>query len=292
MWNSIIKSFEAYVSLFIEKLPLILIGLFFLVISIIVGRILKNQIRRHLKSRIADVLLLNFITRTVFLVMVTLGIIIFLNQLGLGKAAGGLLAGAGVSALILGFAFKDIGENFIAGIFLAFSRPFNIGDVIETQDMIGTAKALDFRNTHIRTFDGKDVYMPNALVFKNPLINYTKDGLLRHEFVIGLDYGDNIPEAIGLITTVMQNNMQLGKGPGLDPFVMIDGYGTSTINLKVFYWTNNQAFNGAIHVLKNKVMNDVVDVLLNNKFNMPADIVELKIYQEGNPIPLAVKNIN
>ena len=63
--------------------------------------------------------------------LVIFGLLLFLGIVGLGKAASGLLAGAGVSAFIIGFAFKDIGENFLAGIIMAFDRPFRIGDVVE-----------------------------------------------------------------------------------------------------------------------------------------------------------------
>jgi small conductance mechanosensitive channel len=66
----------------------------------------------------------------------------FLNKIGLGDAVAGLLAGAGVTAIIVGFAFKDIGENLLAGIMLAFNRPFNIGNVVEIDGFVGTVKAL------------------------------------------------------------------------------------------------------------------------------------------------------
>tara|TARA_B110000046_G_scaffold47958_1_gene53064 strand:+ start:43216 stop:43455 length:240 start_codon:yes stop_codon:yes gene_type:complete len=68
------------------------------------------------------------------------------------------LAGAGVTAILLGFAFKDIGENLLAGIMLAFNRPFTIGNVIELDGFLVTGKALQLRSTHLRTFDGRDIY--------------------------------------------------------------------------------------------------------------------------------------
>jgi small conductance mechanosensitive channel len=60
------------------------------------------------------------------------GFIIFLNLIGYSTLAASLVAGGGLTAVMLGFAFKDIGENFIAGFFLAYSRPFNTNDVIES----------------------------------------------------------------------------------------------------------------------------------------------------------------
>lgn len=220
-----------------------------------------------------------------------IGIVIFFNQIGLGSAAGGLLAGAGVSALILGFAFKDIGENFIAGFFLAFSRPFSIGDIIEVNGLMGNVKAMSFRNSHIRTFDGRDIFIPNSMMIKNPLINYTKDGLMRHDFVVGIDYGDDVAEASKVIMETMKVTKNIVQDKDqLEPFVIIDQFGTSTINLRIFFWINTYDFLGSTTVLKSTVMQSVVRQLLKEGFTLPADIVELKIYQEGQPIPLSIKN--
>ncbi|MEJ2006305.1 MAG: mechanosensitive ion channel [Cyclobacteriaceae bacterium] len=245
--------------------------------------------RKRLTHYSDDMLLVNFVSRAISLVFLLFAVYIFLNRVGLGDAAGGILAGAGVSALILGFAFKDIGENFIAGFFLAFSRPFGIGDIIEVLGNSGTVKSMDFRNTHIRTFTGRDIFLPNALIIKNPLINYTRDGLLRHDFLIGLDYDDDISAAITAIMEELQENKNIVHDGDLSPFVVIQEFSTSTINLKIHFWINTHDFLGSMTVLKSKIMAKVYFRLKKDGFYMPADIVELKIYQEGNPIPLIIK---
>jgi small-conductance mechanosensitive channel len=230
----------------------------------------------------------NFIGRAVFLIFLIIGIVIFLNQIGLGKAAGGLLAGAGVSAIVIGFAFKDIGENFLAGFFLAFSRPFSIGDVIEIEVVKGVVKALNFRNTHIRTFDGKDVFMPNAILIKNPLANYTRDGLLRYDFLVGLDYNDDIAKAGKVIMNSLLSESRIEHAGELAPFIMLDKFGTSTIDIRIFYWVSSVGFNGPIAFLQTTVMNNVLVELVEAGFTLPADIIELKTYQEGKPIPVSL----
>ena len=81
-----------------------------------------------------------------------------MQTMGLNGVAKGLLAGAGLSAFIFGFAFKDIAENFLGGLILAFNRPFSLNDTIQIRDFTGHVKALNFRTTHIKTFDEKDVF--------------------------------------------------------------------------------------------------------------------------------------
>jgi len=283
-------AFQNFLDSIIQNSPDILIGTVLLVVFILIGYVLRAFTRKRLLHRVQDRLLVNFIGRAIFLIFLIIGVVIFLNQLGLGKAAGGLLAGAGVSAIVIGFAFKDIGENFLAGFFLAFSRPFSIGDVVEIENVKGVVKALNFRNTHIRTFNGKDVFMPNAMLIKNPLHNYTRDGLLRYDFVIGLDYGDNIAEAGRVIMNTLTSESRIEHSGELEPFILLDKYGTSTINIRIFYWVLSIGFNGPIASLQTEVMNKVVVDLVAAGFTLPADIIELKIYQEGKPIPVSVKS--
>ncbi len=293
MWQEFISSFEEFRNSTIEKSPQIAVGLILLVLFILLGRFLRSVTKKRLARRIEDRLLVNFAGRMIFLVFLIIGITIFLNQIGLGKTASGLLAGAGVSAIILGFAFKDIGENFLAGFFLAFSRPFGTGDYIEVEGLTGIVKALNFRNTHIRTFEGKDIFIPNAMLIKNPLINYTRDGLLRYDFVLGIDYGNDIMEARRLIIKSLQADQRIEQNGDLEPFLLLEEFGTSTVNLRVFYWVNSYNFTGHIALLKTEVMNSILLNLTQNGFSLPADIIELKIYQEGKPIPVQLtKNQN
>ncbi len=290
--NQFVKAYNHYTEILIDRAPEILVGIAVLLFFIFIGYILNKTVKNRLINRVNDLLLVNFIARITALIFIIIGILICLNIWGLGNAAGGLLAGAGVSAIVIGFAFKDIGENFLAGFFLAFSRPFSIGDIIEVEDLKGTVKALSFRNTHIRTFDGRDIYIPNSMLIKSPLINFTKDGLIRHDFVIGLDYSDNIPEAIRTILSTMENIENIVHEKDLAAFVTINEFSTSTINLKIYFWTNSFNFTGSTLVLKSKVMQQVVKVLADKGFSMPADIVELKIYQEGQPIPIKLNDFN
>jgi small-conductance mechanosensitive channel len=286
MWQEFIKSFEEFQNSIIDQSPEIAVGILMLIVFTFLGVFLRSVTQKRLARRVEDRLLVNFVGRMIFLVFLIGGITIFLNQIGLGKTASGLLAGAGVSAIILGFAFKDIGENFLAGFFLAFSRPFGTGDYIEVEGLTGIVKALNFRNTHIRTFEGKDIFIPNAMLIKNPLINYTRDGLLRHDFVIGIDYGNDILEARRLILKSIQADQRIEQGNDLEPFMLLEEFGTSTVNIRVFYWINSYNFTGQIARLKTEVMNSILLNLTKNGFSLPADIVELKIYQEGKPIPV------
>lgn len=292
MQEKFISTFQSYWESFLEKTPEITLAFVLLLFFIFLGVFIRRVIENRLKKKVQDGLLLVFIGRAVLLIFSTIGIVVFLKQVGLGTAAGGLLAGAGVSALILGFAFKDIGENFLSGFFLAFSRPFKSGDIIEINSLLGRVKEMTLRNTHIRTFDGRDIYVPNAMLIKNPLTNYTKDGLMRHDFVIGIDYGEDVAQVNKSVLETLYSLPNIVQKDDLKPFVIINDFGTSTINMKVFFWINTFDFLGSLTVLKSSVLQAVVNKLMKEGVNLPADIVELKIYQDGQPIPINIKNVS
>lgn len=282
------SQFSAYGENFLSQLPIILIGLVLFFILFLIGRLFKKLFLNRFSKRIHDKLLSNFLGNLIYWFFIVIGFSLFLTQIGLEKAVTGLLAGAGVTAIILGFAFKDIGENLLSGIMMAFSRPFNIGDVIEINGYNGTVKNLNLRNTHLRTFNGRDIYIPNSNMIKNPLVNFTQDGLLRHEFIIGIGYNEAIPQVIGVIDEVLSEVKGVVQSKSLKPFVTVSDFATSTINLKTHFWINSKDFIGSTVILRSEVMRLVIAKLMEHKFDMPADILELKIYQEDKAIPIKI----
>ncbi|MGB3618708.1 MAG: mechanosensitive ion channel family protein [Catalinimonas sp.] len=285
------ESFEAFFDNAIRHLPDVMVGLVFMLLFVGLGALFRWVFRRRVAARAEDPLLANFIGQIIFIAFTLIGAVTFLNQVNLTGAAGGLLAGAGVTAIVLGFAFRDIGENFLSGFFLAFGRPFGVGDIIEVEGHVGKVKALSLRNTRIRSFDGRDIFLPNSYLIKNPLINYTKDGLMRHDFVVGIDYGDDIAAATRLVLEELGSIDNIEHRESLQPLVVVDTFSTSTVNLRVHFWINTYDILISALKLKSEVMRRVFLALTHAGFTMPADIVELKIYQEGSPIPVAVRDL-
>jgi small conductance mechanosensitive channel len=267
-------------------LPKIVLAIGVLIIAFIVARRVKKIVQNRTSKRLDDPLLAKFISKVFQWTIIVLGIAIAMQIVELGGIARGLLTSAGITGIVLGFAFRDIGENFLAGVLLAFSRPFNVGDTVQSDSIKGVVKTLDLRNTHIRSFDGKDIYIPNAMILKNPLLNYTKDGLLRFDFVVGIDQGDDANQARALIAKNLENMDGVLKEPA--PFVTVEELATSTVNLRVYYWVNLFEYKESNLELKTNIINQTKETLMDKGFSLPADIQELKIYKEENPIPLKV----
>ena len=163
-----------------------------------------------------------------------IGLLFALSVMGFGGVAASMLATGGIVAIVLGFAFKEIGENFLAGFFLTFSRPFEIGDLIETGEFTGTVKSIDLRNIHLRTFDASDLFVPSAQIYRDPLINYTRDGLRRPAFKIGVSFADDPQEILAMLEQACGSVPDVLKQP--ESFVTISEFDASYIVYKVFFY--------------------------------------------------------
>jgi small-conductance mechanosensitive channel len=233
-----------------------------------------------------------FLGKTIKIIALIIAIMLALRAAGLGGIATAILTAAGASAIIFGFAFKDIGENFIAGVILAFNRPFNVHDTVEIGENIGKVKTLEFRYTKLKTFDGKDVYIPNSDVLTKPVTNYTEDGFFRWSFVIGIAYEDNIEGAKKTVMEALRKQPNVIEDEEHQNFVIEDELATSTVNLKVFFWVDTFDFRRMALITKGNVVRTVKEALEDNGYYMPADIQEIKIYGGNKDVDLPIRLSN
>jgi len=285
--QKILESFQQYWQRFLDLVPGILIGLIVIILGSIISRWLAQVFRRRVTQRMADPLLSGFIAKILRFVLMLLAILLAFHIMGLTAIAGGLLAGAGVGAIIIGFAFQDIGSNFLSGIILAFNRPFSIGDTIEIGSTIGKVKGLNLRNTHVKTFDGKDVFIPNSNIIKQEVVNFTRDGLLRMDFVIGIDYDVDMEKAREVIYPTVYSHPRILKSDTNKPLVQIEQFATSTVNLRTFFWLETFDYKRSPLEIRSEIMGLVLKAMIDNQIALPADIVELKHYKgKGFPIKM------
>ncbi|WP_121666392.1 mechanosensitive ion channel family protein [Mesonia aquimarina] len=287
--ETISEALENYYHNFLEILPKIALAIFIIVAGILIAKSITNFYKRKFLNRAQDPLMTRFLAQAIKIILILIAITIALQVAGLSGIATGILTAAGGAAIILGFAFQDIGKNFLAGIILAFNRPFSINDTIKIDTLFGKVKALNFRYTHIKTTDGRDIYVPNSDVLTKPVENYTADGFYRVDFVIGIGYEDNIQAAKSHINEILRNEPDIVHDDTHENFVIEDELAASTVNLKVFFWVNTIDYRVASRVLRGLIIRKVKEELAANGFNLPADITELKLYGTEEDIPLKVR---
>ena len=284
--ETIRESFIGFYNSIIEQLPGIAVGLVFIILGVLLGTWIGNFAKRKISARTKDPLMSKFLGKAIRFTFIIIAIMAGLRAAGLGGVATGILTAAGASAVVLGFAFKDIGENFIAGIILAFNRPFDVNDTVEIGDNFGKVQALEFRYTKLKTFDGKDVYIPNSDVLTEPVTNYTEDGFFRWSFIIGIAYEDNIDGAKQTVMEALRKEPNVIEDAEHENFVIEDELATSTVNLKVFFWVDTKDFRRMALITKGNVVRAVKEALEDHGYYMPADIQEIKLYGGEKEFPV------
>ncbi len=270
IWESLLDNYNELVIF----LPKLVIGVLIIISLWFIGNRSKRLIKNRLTNRIDDPLLASFLAQISKVFFVVLGLLLFLKTIGLGGAATSILATAGVSAFIIGFAFRDIGENFLAGIVLAFNRPFKVGDVIETVGIVGKVQGLSLREIHVKTFDGKDVYIPNGQILKNPLFNYTIDGFRRFDFNIGVDYFTDLPKACEIILQQMHQIDGILKETKA-PDVTVSNFGEHKLYITVYFWINTFDPEVSVFLIQREAMNKCILALTKAGIKIPRNMFEI-----------------
>ena len=142
----------------------------------------------------------------------------------------------GVSGVAVGFAFRDILQNFLAGILILITEPFVINDQIVFKDFEGTVEHIQTRATTIKTYDGRRIVIPNAELFTNSVTVNTAFDRRRLEYDIGIGYGDDIAEAKRIILDVLRNTQDVLQDP--PPEALVVKLAGSTIDIRARWWIN------------------------------------------------------
>ena len=121
---------------------------------------------------------------------------------------GDLISGLGVSSVAIGFAFKDILQNWLAGVLILIRQPFEVKDQIEVNGFEGTVERIETRATIIKTYDGQRVVVPNSDIYTNSIIVKTAHEKRRSQYDVGIGYGDNLREACEVLKKSLERSCQ------------------------------------------------------------------------------------
>jgi small conductance mechanosensitive channel len=224
----------------VRALPLIIFSLFILVVGLVLARLAAAVTRRSLRRRNINPLLLGVIGRGVGLIVFVLSLYIVFQVAGLTSVATTVLGGTGLVGLILGIAFRDITENFLASIFLSVQSPFRTGDVVQIAGVTGVVQALTTRATVLMSFEGNHVQIPNATVYKSIIQNYTSNPNQRIDFAIGIGFDDDVSAAQEVAFKVLGEHPAVLKDP--EPSVLVESLGSATVNLRVYFWVDGSQY--------------------------------------------------
>lgn len=259
--------------------PLIGVGLVVLVLSFFLASFAQRMVGPIIGRSTDSDLLRGVLRKVVYIAVLILGIYIALRISGLTRVAITVVSGTGILGLILGFAFRDIAENFLASLLLSIQRPFRLGDVIEVDSHTGVVRKVTSRGTLLIDFDGNHIQIANATVYKSTIRNFTANPKQRLTFTVGVGYDDDVARAQELLRQMLYEHSAVLDDP--KPLVLVEELGASTINLRAYYWID-----GTEHsMLKvgSSTMRLAKAVLTKEGISMPDESREV-IFPQGVPV--------
>ncbi|PRO68715.1 mechanosensitive ion channel family protein [Alteromonas gracilis] len=268
---------------FVYRLPGLALGVVVMLVFILLAPYVAKVLVKPLTRTTTSPLLRSVIQRSVSLVLILLGIYLFLFLAGLTGFAIAVVSGTGVVGLILGFAFRDIAENFISSLLLTIQRPFKIGDIVQVNDFTGIIQKVTARATTLVDFDGNHIQIPNATIYKGVIKNLTANPLMRGQFVVGVGYDADIQHAQQMAREITIGQENVLRDP--EPQILIDELGSSTYNLKVYFWVDVEKT--SVVKMSSVLMRNITLAFLEAGISMPDDAREI-IFPQG----LTVKGAN
>lgn len=283
-FGAAIERIDSWVDGGIRLLPNILVALVILIVfyglSLLIRHLILRQSHRRGRDNLGEVLG-GFIKWMIILLGFLLAATIVLPSL---KPAD-LITGLGVSSVAIGFAFKDILQNWLAGLLILLRQPFDIHDQIEVNGHEGTVQRIETRATIIKTYDGQRIVIPNSQIYTNAVRVITAHTYRRSEYDIGIGYDDDLDLACQLLITAIAKVTQVEAAPEVE--VLPWELAPSWVTLRVRWWTHSHKAD--VNRVHGEVIRTIKVTLDEAGIEMPSDSLACVVRRqaEGSEVPLA-----
>ena len=176
--------------------------------------------------------------------VITLAFFVSLNIAGISGELSTLLAAAGITGIVLGFASQTVVSNFVSGIFMYFDKPLQVGDAVRLPEsgVEGIVEDIHILSTRIRQWDGTLIRIPNASLFNSSIVNLQRYPVRRTTIVVGISYRSDIRKAIDTVLRVLDEEPYVLAKP--EPRVYVEELGDSSVNLTIWAWVPSSLWIG------------------------------------------------
>jgi small conductance mechanosensitive channel len=260
VWRTIDRLLDGLLA----TLPLLGVALVAFVVLLFVAKGVRRVAERAL-ARSSNRGAATAIGRILYVLMVALAVLIAVTIAFPSMTPGRLFSVLGIGGVAIGFAFKDIFQNLLAGILLLLRHPFRVGDEITTGEFTGTVEGIEARATFIRTYDGKRVIIPNSDVYTKPVTVISAYDMLRTEYDVGIGYGDDLGRAKAIALEAVRGVEGVLADPA--PDVLVWELAGSSKNLRVRWWTKPSR--GEVLEVRDAVLKAVAEALSGAGVDLP-----------------------
>lgn len=219
---------------FFDQLPMFLLAITVFIVMWFAAGIVQKVVNRTFKNR--DSRDLGEVLGSLLKVLIIVGGFMLAVSIAAPSIKPADLLGAlGVGGVAIGFAFRDILQNLMAGILILLREPFSVGDQIVYKDYEGTVQRIETRATIILTYDGRRVVIPNGEIYTNAVTVNTAKEKRRTQYDVGIGYGDSIEEAKTVMLKAMRGIEGVLKDPA--PEVLTMDLAASWVTLRARWWS-------------------------------------------------------
>lgn len=250
---------------FVAALPNLAIALVVLVVTFFVARFAADIASRTVDHAHMRESLKQLVHTLAKLGVWIVGLMVAASIVLPGFTPASAIAGLGIGAVAIGFAFQDIFENFLAGVLIMLRQKMRIGDVIECEGVQGRVEHITLRESHIRQLSNELTIMPNAMLFKNPVKILTEDAIRRNQVIVGVSYDTDLERAQALIEQAVESLEAINKEKGV--IVYAQEFGASSVDFLVQWWA--QSTPRDLRLTKSEVIMAIKRALDDAKIEIP-----------------------
>ncbi len=249
---------------FFYQLPNIVFGVIVMAIFYVVARLAHTAIERGFGLRDRRDLG-NILGGTAKWAIIVLGVLVVAAIIFPSIQPANILTALGFGSVAIGFAFKDILQNWVSGLLILLNQPFRQGDQIIVKGLEGTVEHITSRATMIRTYDARRIVIPNADVYTNPVTVMTAFETRRDEYDVGIGYGDDVARTQRVLIEALSGIASIAKDPA--PEALAWELAGSSVNIKLRWWT--KASRADVVATRAKVILAVKQAAVKAGFDLP-----------------------
>ncbi|NJR40207.1 MAG: mechanosensitive ion channel family protein [Leptolyngbyaceae cyanobacterium CSU_1_4] len=279
--STLLEKIQIMLNSFITLLPNLVLALIVFAVFFLIARAIKKVVKKLTRDRRHARNLGMVLGRLAQGTTILVGLFIALSIVIPSLKAGDLVQLLGISGVAIGFAFRDILQNFLAGILILLTEPFQIDDQIVFKDFEGTVENIQTRATIIKTYDGRRIVIPNSELFTNAVTVNTAFEHRRLEYDIGIGYGDDIDEAKRLILEAMYHTDGVLKNPAPDAIVV--ELADSTIHIRARWWVKPPRRADVLD-LQDQVLTHIKNKLTENGIDLPFPTQQILFHDQTEEI--------
>jgi len=257
-----------FVNMVINKIPALFLAIVVFGLAILLAKVVKAWAQRSILKSGSNEGAMSIVGKTAYIGTIILGLTIALKILEIDISF--IVAAMGFG---LGFAMKDILENYFSGVLILVQKPFTVGDIIKAGNFVGKVEEIEARATFLRVFDGQRVIIPNSTMISSAVINYSSFPERRINIEFSVSYDTNLQQASQLVVDLMKTHPKIMQEPS--PSVTINGFGDSNIDLTAHFWVDRSQNNWI--KLNTEMMRLIKETLDQNDIGVSYPVMTLNV---------------